>query len=113
MEEHYNALIALQGELPVLYSEDNLQLLEQLVTRYQEILNQVAQTADPENNTIFYRERVDALENELKDARYGHDEKQRITGFRNALEMTIEGISALLFHLNEQHKLNVTGNTSN
>ena len=113
MEEHYRVLKTLLEKLPEDYSDDNLHSLEQLVTRYQEILNQVAQTADPENNTMFYRERIDALENELKDARYGHDEKQRITGFRNASEMAIEGISALIFHLNQQHMNNAAGNTSN
>lgn len=103
----------MKDSLPEAYLDNSTYLLEQLVTRYQEILDQVAQTADPENNTIYYRERVDALENELKDARYGHDEKQRITGFLNASEMTIEGISALLFHLNDQHIRNATGNASN
>jgi hypothetical protein len=112
MEEQYRALIALQEDLPEVYSDDNLLLLEQMVTRYQEILNHIAQTADPHNNTLYYRERIHALEKELKEARYGHEEKQRIKGFRDAVEMTVEGISALLFHLSGQHLHNAADKTS-
>ena len=102
MEEQYIVLIALQESLPDSYSDQNLHLLEQLVTRYQEILNHIAQTADPDNNTLFYRERMPILENELKNAKYGHTEKQRLTGFRNARELMVEGITALLFQIKEQ-----------
>ncbi len=100
MDTHYSILIALQENLPEEYSEENLHLLEQLVTRYQEILEHIAHTADPENHTLFYRERMYFLEKQLKDAKYGHDEKRRVAAFVQAKESINEAITALLYHLN-------------
>jgi hypothetical protein len=105
MEEHYSILIALQENLPDTYSDESVHLLEQLVTRYQEILDHISQTADPDNSTLFYREQMPVLENHLKNARYGHTEKQRMTGFNKANIFMKEAITALLFQLNEQVKL--------
>ena len=104
MEESYSVLIALQENLPESYSDEHLHLLEQLATRYQAILNHIAETSDPDNVTLFYRERKPDLEAYLKDAKYGHSEKQRVAGFNNARELLEEGINALLFQLNEQEK---------
>ncbi len=102
MEDHYSILIALQENLPEDYSDESVHLLEQLVTHYQAILNHVSATADPNNDTLFYREQMPYLEEKLKAAKYEHTEKQRIAGFQKAKTLVEKSISALLFQMNQQ-----------
>lgn len=104
MEEDYSVLVALQENLPKIYSEEALKDLEQYVTRYKEILNHIADTADPKNHTLYSQERVDAIELALRDAKYGHSENQRAKAYTEAKAVTEEGIEAILFHLNNNSK---------
>ena len=100
MDQNYSVLVTLQENLPESYSDESLEMLEQIVTHYKEILHLVAETADQDNNTAYYRRRINAIESQLRDARYEHSEKQRRTAFEEARENTDMGIKALLFHLN-------------
>lgn len=108
MDEHYSVLTALQENLPAAYSDENVRILEQLVTRYSHILIQIAEAGDPENTTLYYRERLPAIDKFLRDARFEHEEKQRKAAYMDAQKYTEEGITALLFQINNYHILPTT-----
>ncbi len=104
MNSHYDQLIGLQASVPEEYSEEHLQQLEQIVTRYYQIMQSIAENDDEDNNTQYHMERKDALEAYLHNAKYGTSERQRASSFTDAKEVLSEGIQALLNIVGESNR---------
>jgi hypothetical protein len=100
MRQYYNELLALQASVPEAYTEKNLEELDRIVRAYTEILN-VVSASEQENNTQFYQERMEDLELNLQDAKYGHSEKQRVASFSKAKKDLLAGLTALLNNIRE------------
>ena len=49
MDTQNDTLTALQERIPETYTEENLEILEQIVSQYRAILNHIANTKDPDN----------------------------------------------------------------
>ncbi|MDQ3846121.1 MAG: hypothetical protein M3342_19260 [Bacteroidota bacterium] len=96
MKEYTNQLIELKASVPEQYSEENLQNLEKIVTQYHQIMLSIAEMEDEDNKTQYHLERIDALEDYLRNAKYGTSERQRASSFAYAKEILFEGIQALL-----------------
>ncbi len=101
MNDYSNQLITLRASIPEHYSEKNLENLEQIVTEYHQIMLSIAGMEDEDNKTQYHLERIDALEDYLRNAKYGTSERQRASAFAHAKELLFEGIEALLNNMGE------------
>ena len=86
------------------YSEKNLEILEDTVTRYHYIMKIIAKN-DDEERTEFTEERINDIEEDLKNAKYGHTEKQRERSYTSARKTVLEGINALLNIIEEDDSI--------
>ena len=103
MNPYYDKLRIMETSIPEQYSEKNLEVLEDTVTRYHFILDIVAKK-DDEGHTEFVQERLDDIEKYLHKAKYGQLEKQRVKGYVGARNILLEGIAALIYILEEEEK---------
>ena len=93
----------METSIPEKYSEKNLEVLEDTVSRYHYILDIVAKK-DEEGDTEFTHERTKDIEKYLHNAKYGHTEKQRVKGYTGARNILLEGIAALINIIEAEEK---------
>ncbi|RYY89312.1 MAG: hypothetical protein EOO15_06540 [Chitinophagaceae bacterium] len=77
-------LIAIQEEISTTFSEESLDQLELLVTRYSDFLGNMA---TPRSDCSYYRGALRQIEESLEDARYGNNEAQRARGYQRAFSL--------------------------
>ncbi|RYD89231.1 MAG: hypothetical protein EOP50_17830 [Sphingobacteriales bacterium] len=74
-------LSTIRNEVSPEFSDESLDQLELLVTRYRDFLEQAA---TPEADCAYYTGRLRPIEMDLESARYGNNEQQRARGYHNA-----------------------------